>query len=229
MKEITKPLIILNFKLYPEVLGEKGVQLAKIAEKVAENLGITIVICPPITYLAKYSEILNIPVFSQRIDNIDKGNTTGKVSVDMLIESGSSGSLINHSENKMNLVNLETVIRLSRTLRLFTTVCTSNEAISAAVTKLDPNAIAFESNEFDGIDRSVRKIKPEFIKNHVKRIKIENPRITPIYATKIISSNELSKAIELGIEGILIDSAYVKAKDPYKILNGIAQCFMKKI
>ncbi len=83
MKEITKPLIILNFKINPEVFGEKGVQIAKIAEKIAENLGITIVLCPPIVYLAKCAEIFNIPVFSQRVDNIKNGNITGKVSVDM--------------------------------------------------------------------------------------------------------------------------------------------------
>lgn len=57
-------------------------QLEKIAEKVAENLGITIVIFPPLVYLAKCAEIYNIPVFSQRVDNVKNGNITGKVSVD---------------------------------------------------------------------------------------------------------------------------------------------------
>jgi triosephosphate isomerase len=226
MKEITKPLIILNFKINPEVFGEKGMQIAKIAEKISENLGITIVLCPPIVYLAKCAEIFNIPVFSQRVDNIKNGNITGKVSVDMLTESGASGSLINHTDNLMNLDNLETVIRLSRTLRLFTTVCTSNEAISAAVTKLDPNAIAFESNEFNKTDRSEAKFNKEFIENHVKRIRMENPRITPIYATDVYPQNNLKKAIELGIEGILIESTLIKAKDPYESLNGIAKCFI---
>ncbi len=126
----------------------------------------------------------------------------------------------------MNLEDLEIIIRLSRTQRLFTTVCTSNEAISAAVTKLDPNAIAFESNELNRTDKSEAKFRPEFIENHVKRIRMENPRITPIYGTNIDLHNNLKKAIELGIEGILIESTHIKEKNPYESLNGIAKCFI---
>jgi triosephosphate isomerase len=226
MKEVTIPLIVLNFKAYPEVFGEKGVQLAKIAEKVSDDLGISIVICPPVTYLAKYAEILNIPVFSQNLDNVVSGSSSGKVSVEMIKESGASGALINCPENKTDLTDLESIVRISRTHRLFTIVCTSNEAISAAVTKLDPHAIAFGSPELNEPGVSVSTARPEFIQNHVKRIKLENPRVSPLCGTGIYSYNDVEKALKFGIEGILIASVFIQAKDPYELLNSMAKCFI---
>ena len=37
MKEIVIPLVVLNFEAYPYVFGEKGIRLAKIAQKVSEK------------------------------------------------------------------------------------------------------------------------------------------------------------------------------------------------
>ncbi len=226
MKEVTKPLIVLNFKAYPEGFGDKGVQLAKIAEKISDDLGISIVICPPVTYLAKYAEMLNIPVFSQRVDNIVGGSSSGKISVEMIKESGACGTLIDSSENLINLTDLESIVRISRTYRLFTIVCTSNEAISAAVTKLDPHAIAFESPELKEPGTTVSTARPEFIQDHVKRIKLENPRVSPLCGAGIYSHIDVEKALKLGIEGILIASVFVQAKDPYELLNNMAKCFV---
>ncbi|MFW9780029.1 MAG: triose-phosphate isomerase [Candidatus Heimdallarchaeota archaeon] len=227
MKEIKVPLIVLNLKIYPKALGKQGLELAKIAESVAQESGAMIVVCPPITHLTQFAEQLEIPVFSQTVDNVSTGSHTGKISTEMINVSGASGSLINHSENKMHLADIEGVIRDLRSYRLYTVVCTNNEAVSAASAKLNPDAIAFEPPELIGTGVSVSAAQPEIVKNNVKRILLENPQVTPLCGAGISNAEDVKKALELGTRGVLLASAYVKAKDPHALLSKMAQTLLQ--
>ena len=68
MTQKGNPKVILNFKNMNGTLIEKGIQISKIAEKVSEELGVVIGICPIFPYLVRYKEILNIPVISEGLD-----------------------------------------------------------------------------------------------------------------------------------------------------------------
>ena len=46
MQNITYPIIILNYKNYNETIGERGLLLSKIAEKIAKEIGVSIAVCP---------------------------------------------------------------------------------------------------------------------------------------------------------------------------------------
>ena len=46
MTAIRPPLIIVNFKAYPEALGDRAVEKARLAEDVAEEEGICIIVAP---------------------------------------------------------------------------------------------------------------------------------------------------------------------------------------
>jgi triosephosphate isomerase len=227
MKEIKTPLIVLNMKTYPQALGNRGLELAKTAENVTQEYGATVVICPPITYLAKFSEEFEIPVFSQTVDNVSTGSNTGKISTEMIKASGASGSLINHSENRLILANIEKVVRDLRTHRLYTIVCANNEAVSAASAKLNPHAVAFEPPELIGTGVSVSSTQPEIVKNNVKRIIFENPQVSPLCGAGISTALDVKKALELGTKGVLLASAYVKAKNPHALLSSMAQALQQ--
>lgn len=227
MKEIKVPLIVLNMKTYPQALGKRGLKLAKIAEDVTREYGATIVICPPITYLAKFAEDFEIPVFSQTVDNISTGSNTGKISIEMIKASGASGSLINHSENRLILADIEKVVRVLRTHGLYTIVCANNEAVSAASAKFDPHAIAFEPPQLIGTGISVSSAQPEIVKNNVKRITIENPKVSPLCGAGISNAGDVKKALELGTKGVLLASAYVKAKNPHTLLSSMVEALQQ--
>jgi triosephosphate isomerase len=227
MKEIRVPLIVLNLKIYPQALGKPGLELAKIAENVAQETGAMIVICPPITYLAKFAEQLEIPVFSQTVNNVSTGSNTGKISVEMIKSAGASGSLINHSENQMILADIEKIVQGLRSYNLYTIICTNNEAVSAASAKLNPEAIAFEPPELIGTGVSVSSAQPEIVKNNIKRITFENPKVSPLCGAGISNAEDVRKALELGTKGVLLASAYVKAKDPYTLLFNMAQALQQ--
>ena len=217
------PLIVVNFKAYHQTFGEKGMKLARTAEKVSEELGVTVAICPPILNLAKYAEILNIPVFSQKIDTLKDENSIGKISVEMIKTAGISGALVNHSNEGMNLADLEKVVRDSRTHRLYIIICTNNEAVTAAAAKLDPHAIAFKPLELRRNNISVSDLTSEVILDSVKRIKIENSKVSPLCGTGINSAKDVSKALEYGAEGVVVSSSYVRAKNPYDLLTSFVK------
>ncbi len=223
MKKIKLPLFILNFKTFNEVNGENGLNLAKIAEKVMEELGVSIAVCPPIPFLAKYTECLNLPIFSQKLDNLSEGNTTGMISVETIKAAAVSGTLVNHNENKMILADLEKVIRDARTHRLFTVVCANNEAACAAVAKFDPHAVAFMPADFEDTGISATPSHSELLKDIIKRIKLENPKVAPFCGAGIYGPNDIKIALKLGIEGFLLSDVYVKAKNPYDVLYNLSK------
>ena len=71
IKGLRAPPIIVNFKTYIEATGKRGVQLAKIADQVSKDSGLTIAVAPQFTDLKSITEAVEIPVFSQHIDPIN--------------------------------------------------------------------------------------------------------------------------------------------------------------
>ena len=71
-----RPLII-NFKNYLEVSAYHTIRLAKIAEKIADNLRTEIVIAPPQPSLLAVIQSVKLPVICQHVDDSQIVSTTG--------------------------------------------------------------------------------------------------------------------------------------------------------
>ena len=67
MKE---PVIAINFKSYVEATGERALKIAKAAEKVYKETGITIVVAPQLVDLYRIAQEVEIPVVAQHRDPI---------------------------------------------------------------------------------------------------------------------------------------------------------------
>jgi len=144
MVDIELPVIAINFKTYSEATGEKAVLLAQTCEKVAKDYGVSIVVAPQIADLYRVSKAVEIPVFSQHLDAGDPGRFTGHVLGESIVEAGCNGTLLNHSENRMQLADIEASIRKAEKLGLYTIVCTNNPLVSVAAASLNPSAVAVE-------------------------------------------------------------------------------------
>jgi triosephosphate isomerase len=57
------PMIVVNFKTYTMVDGERSMDLAKICHKVSEDTGVNIVVCPPTVELSRIAREVPVPVF----------------------------------------------------------------------------------------------------------------------------------------------------------------------
>ncbi len=127
------PMIIVNFKTYLESTGKRAIELAKQAEKAAKETGANIIVAPQFVDLAKVAEAVEIPVFAQHIDPIKPGNSTGHVLAEAVKEAGAVGTLINHSERQLRLIDIDAIIALTKEKYLVSCVCANNPSVSAAI------------------------------------------------------------------------------------------------
>jgi triosephosphate isomerase len=220
--KLQTPIIIVNFKTYLEATGRKAVELAKQAEKVSKETGASIVAAPQFADIARVAEAVEIPVFAQHIDSIKPGSCTGHVLVDSIKEAGAVGTLINHSEKQLKLIDIDTAIRLAREKNLISCVCANNPSVSAAVAALKPDIVSIEPPELIGTGVAVSKAQPEVVTNTVKLVREVNTEVTILCGAGISHGEDVAVALRLGTQGVLIASAIVKAKDPYSILREFA-------
>ena len=207
------PILIINMKVYPEVLGKRALELAKVAESVSRELGVSIAVAPPVTELRLVAENVEIPVYAQGGDPVEPGARTGHVPLEFIKETGASGVILNHSENRLLLNDLGWLVNRAKSLGLETLVCAPDPFTSAAAAALEPTAVAVEPPELIGTGKAVSRERPDVIVRTVELVKRVNPSIPVITGAGIESFDDVRKAVELGTQGVLVASAIVKAKD----------------
>lgn len=212
------PVIVLNEKVYVESVGNKGLELAKICEEVAEKQGVSIAICPQQVELANIVSSVNIPCFAQHVDAVSPGSHTGSVTLESVKETGATGSLVNHSEHRLKIADIDFIVGKAASLNLLTIVCTNNIAVSKAVAELKPYAIAVEPPELIGSGRAVSQEDPGIVEDTVREVKRVDENCVVLCGAGVTNGADVKAAIELGADGVLLASGVVKAKDPKRAL-----------
>ena len=216
------PAIVVNFKGYNEVCGEKGISLAKVCSEVASETGKSIIIAPQMVDLGLIVKNINIPVFAQHIDNVKPGSCTGSVTPESVAACGAKGTLLNHSEHRLKLADIEELIQRARSHKLETILCTNNLEVTRAGTVLKPDFVAIEPPELIGGDISVTTADPEIVKNAVIEVKKISTEVGVLCGAGVKTSEDVRKAIELGTQGVLLASGVTKAADPKAVLMDLA-------
>lgn len=217
------PLILVNFKTYKESLGQKGLELARAAERVSEETGVCIAVAPQTPDLYMITKSVGIPVFSQHADPEEPGAHTGSVTPESLKEAGVSGSILNHSERRLRMDIIEETVRRCSCLGLLTCVCANTPLAGRAVASFSPDMVAVEPPELIGSGVSVSKARPEIVGDAMRLIKEVSSGVHVLCGAGITSGEDVSAAIKLGAEGVLVASGIVKAKDPMKALTDLAE------
>ncbi|MCL2172922.1 MAG: triose-phosphate isomerase [Nitrososphaerota archaeon] len=228
MLKLNEPMIIVNFKTYLESTGRKAFELAKQAERASKETGVQIIVTPQFVDLAKIAESVEIPVFAQHLDSIKPGNNTGHILAEALKEAGVTGTLVNHSERQLCLSDIQTSIELAKEKGLITCVCANNPATSAAIAALKPDITSIEPPELIGTGISVSKAKPEIITNTIDLVHQINMKMPILCGAGISQAEDVTRALSLGTQGVLVASGIVKAKDPYNILLAFANATIQK-
>jgi triosephosphate isomerase len=213
-----KEVIVVNFKSYEEGTGREGFRLARTCEKAAVESDVDVIVCPPLIHLGQYADELSIPVYAQHVDAISVGSHTGHISSMSILSGGGQGSLINHSERRMRIADIERAVAECRRVEISTIVCTNSIGVSQACSMLSPTYVAIEPPELIGGDTPVTKAKPEIISGAVEAIKSINDEVNVLCGAGIKTGKDVRKAIELGSSGVLVASGVVKSKDPEKVM-----------
>ncbi len=217
------PAIVVNFKAYPEAMGPKALAVAKIAAEIANRTGASIVVAPAATDVARIAHEVRIPVFAQHVDAVEAGARTGWLPPEAALEAGAAGTLLNHSERKIPMKNLQAIIPRCEALGLEVVGCADDLAEAESIARLGPEYVAIEPPELIGGDVSVTRAKPEVVSGAVARIRKVNPRVEVLCGAGVRTAKDVARAIELGTVGVLLASGVVKAKDPKKALADLAR------
>ena len=212
------PIVILNYKTYLESSGEKALELAYALKSASEESGITMVAAPQAADIYRIQNQISLPVFAQHIDPITPGGHTGSNLIETLIEADIIGSLINHSENRMKLADIDEVIQLCKKNNIESCVCTNNIQTSKAIATFNPDAVAVEPPELIGSGIPVSQAQPEVVEDSVKGVKSINKNIKVLCGAGISTGDDMAAAMDLGADGVLLASGIVKAQNPKEAL-----------
>ena len=217
MKVLKLPLIILNFKTYEEATGKGALRLSKIVEKISQKHGVDIVVVPQFYDIYLISKTTKVPVFTQHIDAIRPGAHTGHSLAKAARESGAIGTLLNHSERRLPLKEIEKTVEIAKEVGLMTVVCVHNLSLAKKVLRFNPTFIAYEPPELIGTGKAVSKVKPKIVEKF--SMVVRSSGVIPLCGAGISDEKDVKKAIELGMSGVLLSSAFVKARDPKSTLE----------
>ncbi len=215
------PTIVVNVKTYEEATGPTLYSLAELMNKIAEETQASLALSVQATDIYHATQITQLPIFAQHIDPISPGSHTGWTLPQAVKEAGAIGTLINHSEHRLTLADIDTCIKLAKKFNLDHIVCTNNVATSKAVAALDPNFIAVEPPELIGGDISVTTADPDIVSNSVEVVKKVNNNISVLCGAGVKNGKDVKKAIELGADGVLLASGVVKPREKEKVIRDL--------
>lgn len=216
-----KKVIALNFKTYKESLGERGMALCEIAAEVSLVSGVRIIVAPQVTDLREAVKAYD-DVFAQHCDAATQGAFTGSTIAEGLKHAGVKGSLLNHSEHRMEKGVVARAIERLGANGLESMVCAHDANETAELAKLRPTFVAVEPPELIGKGISVSSARPEVVKNAVELVERSAKGVPVLCGAGVSTAADVKKASQLGASGVLLASAYVMSKDPKKLLEDMA-------
>jgi len=208
-------MLIVNYKAYRKAIGEESEELTEEIEEGAD--GKEVVICPQTADLNRLDTDLEI--FAQHVDGVETGSHTGSNQVNAVKESGASGTLINHSERRLEDEEIRRSVEVCKDEGLKTVVCAQTTEECERYSKFDPNYIAFEPPELIGGDKAVSKAEPEVIEEAVEKA----GDVSTLTGAGIKSKEDVEKSIEHGCEGVLIASGVVKSENVEKTVEKLCE------
>jgi triosephosphate isomerase len=205
--------LIVNFKNYPEVMGEGSIRLAKAAASLSWEVGIDVVVAPPTPMLHTIASTVKIPVFAQKADLGEQGKSTGATIPESIKAAGCSGSLLNHSESRIALEAHGRTIERMKSLGLTSCACAETTEEAVEIAAFSPEFIAIEPPELIGTGRAVSKARPQLLTGTAEALAKAGFKGTLLCGAGIVSGEDVAAAMRLGTGGILVASSVVKALD----------------
>ncbi len=214
-------IIVLNFKTYRESTGSEALRLAEICEDIARDYSVQMIVAPQTADIHAISQKVKIPVYAQHVDGVGYGGFTGHVTAASIKAAGARGSLINHSERRIKLADMEASLSACRDFALASIICTNNVATTRAAAALEPDYVAVEPPELIGSGIPVSKANPNVVSDSVSAVKKIAPRVGVLCGAGITHGEDLRSALDLGSEGVLLASGIIKAKDQRQALEDL--------
>ncbi len=208
--------ILVNLKAYPC----DPIEIATAARDVAEESGARIAVAPQAAHLERVADT-GVETWAQHVSPNGHGSHTGSTLAEAVADAGAVGTLINHSENRLRLADIDSSVAAAERAGLETCVCGNNPAQIAAVAALGPDSAAVEPPELIGGDVSVSTADPDIVTDAVDAAGGVNDDVDVFCGAGVSTGDDVAAAGELGATGVLLASGVAKADDPAAVLEDL--------
>ncbi len=209
--------VLVNLKAYPC----DPVAVAGAAADVADESGVRVAVAPQAAHLERVAAT-GVETWAQHVSPVDHGSHTGSTLAEATADAGAVGTLLNHSENRLRLADVDGSLRAAERAGLETVVCANNPRQVAAAAALEPDAVAVEPPALIGTGTPVSRADPEVVTDSVEAAAAVGD--VPVLCGAGISTGEdVAAASDLGAEGVLLASGVAKADDPRAALEALVE------
>ena len=184
-----------------------------------EDIRIIFALNPIDFHLAK--NFPELEFYAQHVYPTDYGANTGMYSIESLMDFGITGSLLNHSEMRVQEEFISKVMNKSKTMDFPVVICAENNGEADKLSRLTPEFIAYEPPELIGGNMSVTSSKPEIIREVVTNC--AKSSVPVLVGAGVKNNSDMRKSIELGANGVLVASGIVLAENPLVSLTSLIE------
>lgn len=161
---------------------------------------------------------MTLPVFAQHMDPIRPGSHTGHILPEAVKGAGAVGTLINHSERRLSLKAIQRTVQRAEEVGLLSLVCADTPKRTSQVAAFKPDMVAIEPPELIGTGIPVSKAQPEIVVNAVNLVRKQDSRVIVLCGAGITTGEDVTAALALGAQGVLLASGVVKAQNRRKVI-----------
>ena len=210
--------VLVNLKAY----DCDPVSVAKTAADVAEETGARIAVAPQAARLGAVAAT-GVETWAQHVSPVEHGSHTGSTYAAAVERAGAVGTLLNHSEKRQKLADIDASLDAADDASLETVVCANNPDQIAAATALDPDAVAVEPPELIGGDESVATADPDIVRDAVEAAGEVDDGVELFCGAGIATGEDVAAARDLGADGVLLASGVALADDPEAVLRDLVE------
>jgi triosephosphate isomerase len=210
--------VLVNLKAYPC----DPVAIARAARDVSDESGVRIAVAPQAADIAAVVET-GVETWAQDVSPVEHGSHTGSTLAEAVARAGATGTLLNHSERRRTLADIDSSLSAAARADLETIVCANNPAQIGAAAALGPDAVAVEPPALIGTGTPVSQADPEVVEDAVGAAERIDPSVDVLCGAGISTGEDLRSAQELGARGVLLASGVAKAADPRAALASLVE------
>ena len=210
--------VVVNLKTYPCDPAD----VASAAASVAETTDARIAVAAQAAHLERVAET-GVETWAQHVDPIEYGSNTGHTLAETVADAGAVGTLLNHSERRLRLADVDGAIEAAKRAGLETIVCANNPTQIGAVTALGPDGVAVEPPELIGTGTPVSAADPDVVEDAIAAAGRVDETMPVLCGAGISTGDDVLAARDLGSAGVLLASGVAKADDPEAALRGLVE------
>ncbi|MFC7115175.1 triose-phosphate isomerase [Natronoarchaeum sp. GCM10025703] len=210
--------VLVNLKAYPC----DPVEVATAAREASESSGIDVGIAPQAAAIEAVAET-GVETWAQHVSPVEHGSHTGSTLAEAADDAGATGTLLNHSENRLKLADIDGSLDAADRVGFDTVVCANNPDQIAAAAALGPDAVAVEPPELIGTGTPVSQADPDIVRDAVDAAAAVDESVDVYCGAGISTGEDVVAAEELGADGVLLASGVAKADDPQAALEDLVE------